>query len=335
MLDANPPPRKTRLMTGARPTGGLHIGQYFAAFRPFVDSELPKEESVFIVSDLHMLTTKFTKESTRGLRDAVLGLVAEAIAFGVNPEKTVFYLQSQVPWQARIYAILQSLAPIDNLTAQISFRDMARHTGGREPSLGLLGYPVLESSDVISVQATHVTVGEYNIGHFKLMQAILAELNEDYGFPFSVPEVITGRRNLVGLDGSGKMSKSAGNAIFFRDDDDTIKEKVQAMRPLGPQGEVVPAEYLEVLGAPREDREEIAAAVNADPGRVPDAVVREIVDRCIAFVAPIRSRAAELDRNPDYIGSLLGRGCRVADALGAESYDLLVKAIRLPRFQVG
>ena len=73
----------SRLMTGARPTGGLHIGQYFAAFRPFVESEL-KHDPFFIVSDLHMLTTKFTVDSTKGLRDAVIGLVAEAIAFGAS-----------------------------------------------------------------------------------------------------------------------------------------------------------------------------------------------------------------------------------------------------------
>src|SRR3990167_3256122 len=104
----------SRLMTGARPTGGLHIGQYFAAFRPFVESEL-KHDPFFIVSDLHMLTTKFTVDSTKGLRDAVIGLVAEAIAFGVDPKNTTFYLQSQVSWQSRIYAVIQSLAPIENL----------------------------------------------------------------------------------------------------------------------------------------------------------------------------------------------------------------------------
>jgi tryptophanyl-tRNA synthetase len=318
-------------MTGARPTGRLHIGQYFAAFRPFVKSEL-KDESFFIVSDLHMLTTKFTVDSTRGLRDAVIGLVAEAIGFGVEPETTIFYLQSQVPWQARIYAVIQSLAPISLLTSQISFEEMARHASSTDgPSLGLLGYPVLESSDVISIRATHVTVGQNNLGHFDLMRNILAQLRRDYGFSFDMPEVITGRRNLVGLDGTEKMSKSVGNAIFLRDTDQQIVDKVRAMRTIGDDGVVIPAEYLEALGAPRERYEQVAADLRIG-GKIPNSVIEEIIDRTIALVAPIRSKAEKLVQAPDYIASLLMKGCERSQELGVESYDLLVRAVRLPRF---
>jgi tryptophanyl-tRNA synthetase len=132
----------TGWMTGARPTGGLHIGHYFAAFEPFVHSD-DLDDSFFIVSDLHMLTTKFTRDSTRGMRRAIHRLVAEAIGFGIDPSVTTFYLQSQVQWQARIYAILQSLAPVDSLTSQVSFADMSRTSVQiRKPTLGLLGYPV-------------------------------------------------------------------------------------------------------------------------------------------------------------------------------------------------
>jgi tryptophanyl-tRNA synthetase len=318
-----------RIMTGARPTGGLHIGQFFAAFRPFVQSSF-LNGSFFVVSDLHMLTTKFTPASTRTLHDAVRQLVAEAIGFGVNPTVTTFYLQSQVQWQARIYAILQSLAPVTRLEQQVSFEEMARHSAHvRPPTLGLLGYPVLESSDVISIGATHVTVGQSNLGHFELMRDLIAELQAGWGLDLAAPQVVVGRSNLIGLDGSDKMSKSAGNAIFFADESDTIADKVRSMALTGDKDVVVPVEYLKTLEAPEDLCHEVEERVQSGAS-IGDAL-EEIADRVVALTAPVRQRAAEVLADGHFVDGLLAAGCEKADTLGRSAYDTLTRAIGIPR----
>ena len=320
-----------RLMTGARPTGGLHIGQYFSAFKPFVDSDL-QTNSFFILSDLHMLTTKFTVTSTKNLKNSVVGLVAEAIGIGVNTNFTSFYLQSQVPWQARIYAIIQSLAPIQRLLSQKSFEEMSRHASNQDgTSLGLLGYPVLESSDVLSIGATHVTVGESNLGHFDLMRSIVDTLVQDYGVNIRMPQVIVGRRNLIGLDGSNKMSKSAGNAIFLRDSNEAIKDKISQMCLIGEDGANVPVEYLESFGAEENYCQEIKHRLK-NVSSMPSFLIDEITERIISLISPIRERAEELLREPEYITSLIKQGCDIACSLGEVAYSDIVKAIPLPRF---
>jgi tryptophanyl-tRNA synthetase len=321
-----------RLMSGARPTGGLHIAQYFSAYKPFVESEI-REGSFFIVSDLHMLTTKFTRSSTEHLKAAVRNLVAEAIGFGINPEETTFYLQSQVPWQARIYAIIQSLAPIQRLTSQVSFDEMARHASNiRPPTLGLLGYPVLESSDVISIGATHVTVGDNNVGHFELMREILQELAASWEISFEPPELIVGRRNLIGTDGSEKMSKSLGNAIFFSDSIDAIRSKIQEMALLGDDGIMVPVEYFRVLGTDENRCNEVGDSIRSN-GSVTSDIRDDLTQRIWGLVEPIQDKVRNLLANPEAIDEILATGCIVADGLGRNNYEALVKGLDLPRFE--
>ena len=317
-----------RLMTGARPTGGLHLGQYYAAFKPFAESPLT-DASYFIVSDLHMLTTKFTPDSTKGLPVAVRRLVAEAIGFGVDPRKTTFYLQSHVQWQARIYAIIQSLAEVSQLEAQPSFLEMSRHSlTTRPPTLGLLGYPILESSDVISIGATHVTIGENNRQHFALMTRILDELKHGWGYEFLTPKVIIGCANLIGLDGTEKMSKSLGNAIFLGDDLDEITRKVSRMAILGVDGRVVPIEYLRVLGVTDERCHTLEQSLRTDL-ILPKAIRDEIIERIWHLIRPIGMRAKEVSNEPFYVDDLLLKGCELADELGRAAYKNLAKAVGL------
>jgi tryptophanyl-tRNA synthetase len=320
----------TRLMSGARPTGGLHIGQYFAAFKPFVDGQYGYDEAFFIVSDLHMLTTKFTRDGTDGLAGAARRLMAETIGFGIDPERTTFYLQSSVPWQARIYVLLQSLALTSDLERHGSFAEMARHSSHiRTPTLGLLGYPVLESSDVLSVGATHVTVGQNNRSHFEQLALILDELRRGWGMNLDVPEVIIGRANLVGTDGSDKMSKSLGNAFSFADSPDTVAAKVRGMAVSG-RGVTVPVEYLRVLDTPAETCAELTAEI-ARAGALTDRVVKELTERLVALIEPVDRRARELLADPGGLDDLLRRGGAVADELGREAYNRLAAGLGLLR----
>ncbi|GGY15969.1 hypothetical protein [Streptomyces djakartensis] len=318
------------LMTGARPTGGLHIGQYLAAFKPFVQRQREFDQAVFIVSDLHMLTTGFSPERTKYLAAATRRLVAEAVGFGVDPDVSTFYLQSSVGWHARIYAVLQSLADISRLEQHGSFAEMARHSAdARPPSLGLLGYPVLESSDVLSIGPTHVCIGESNVSHFEHLAEIVELLHDGWGVNFTVPEMITGRKNLVGLDGSNKMSKSLGNAVFFADGPDALVRKVHGMSVRSTDGKIVAVEYLEALEAPADLCRELEEDIE-NAGRVTERAAKELADRLIAFIQPVDRAARELLAS-GAVDDLLQRGRDLAEDRGARAYHELAAKVGLLR----
>lgn len=314
-------------MTGARPTGSLHIGQYLAAFRPFVEHPAT-EGSFFVVSDLHMLTTRFDPESTRGMGDRIRTLVAQALAFGVDPSQTHIYVQSSMPWQARFYVILQSLAQADELEAHSSYSEMAR-ASERKPSLGLLGYPVLESSDVLAVGATEVTIGRNNVSHFEHLYRLLDVLRDGWGIDLVRPVPVVGADNMVGLDGAEKMSKSLGNAIYFVDDPDAIAQKISAMAPFAADGSVIAASYLAALGA---GTEEVAWANErvheGDPlGAVPPDVVDAVTASVVGLVDPVRRRTTELLADEPGIDALVREGGEAANDLGARNYGKFARAL--------
>jgi tryptophanyl-tRNA synthetase len=318
-----------RLMTGARPTGGLHVGQYLAAFEPFVKSAL-KKNSFFIVSDLHMMTTKFTPEATRSLPTAICRLVSEAIAFGVDPTETDFYLQSSMPWQARLYVILQCLADRLRLERHESFSEMAAASSAiRAPTLGLLGYPVLESSDVMAMAATHVTVGVNNHSHFDHLREILLELDRGWGLSLNAPEVVTGRANLIGLDGDAKMSKSLNNALLLSDDPDALSGKLKRMVAAGPAGVPVAAEYLTALGADSSLVEQ--AKADALRNLVSPEIREHLTDLVISFVEPIRRRAHDLQANRSYLVEVLRKGTNKANEIGEIQYRKFTDHIGMMR----
>ena len=146
-----------------------------------------------------------------------------------------------------------------------------------------------------------------------------------------MPQVIVGRRNLIGLDGSNKMSKSAGNAIFLRDPDEAIKDKISQMCLLGEDGAIVPVEYLEALGAEENYCQEIKHRL-INVSSMPRYLADEITERIISLISPIRIRAEELLREPEYISSLIKEGCDLAYSLGEVAYSDMINAIPMVRF---
>lgn len=246
---------KEIMLSGGRPTGKLHLGHYVGAFKTFADLQ-ENYENYFIISDIHMLTTKSTKQEIDTIFENSINMIIDAIGMGIDPNKTTFYLQSQIPNLSHIFGIFQNYVKIDRVNNTPSLIEMSKHSNQDEVSLGLVAYPVLEAADVFSLKADVVPVGKDNIDHIMIAQEIIRYLNNEFNSNFKVPRYITTDNNhIVGTDGSNKMSKSLDNAIYIRDTHDDVVRKVEKMKWVenGKPGINVVLEYIRIFNPEQYD----------------------------------------------------------------------------------
>ncbi|HEX6481665.1 MAG TPA: tryptophan--tRNA ligase [Ktedonobacteraceae bacterium] len=219
---------KSRMLTGDRPTGKLHLGHYAGTLKNRVRLQ-HQYESFFLIADLHMLTTKHLPEHIHEADANAHDLVLDAIAAGIEPEHAIFYLQSGVHEIHEMYTLFQNLVTVSRLERIPGLKDMARDANIEMP-FGLLGYPVLQAADILCVKANVVPVGKDNMAHVEVTREIARRFNTLYGEIFPIPEVIVGEvPTLVGIDGRSKMSKSLNNAIFLSDTTKEVERKVMRM----------------------------------------------------------------------------------------------------------
>jgi tryptophanyl-tRNA synthetase len=312
-------PRK-RMLTGDRPTGKLHLGHYVGTLVNRVRYQR-EYESFFIVADLHMLTTKNTPEDIRQTDTLARGLVLDAIAAGIEPEKVTFYLQSGVRELHELYTLLQNLVTVARLERIPSLKDMARDAHIDMP-FGLLGYPVLQAADILCVKGNIVPVGKDNAAHVEVTRELARRFNALYGEVFPVPELISGDvPTLVGTDGRAKMSKSLNNAIFLDDSARDVARKVRGMYT-DPQrvradipGTVEGNPVFVYHDAFNENRSEVADLKDRyRRGAVGDVEVKaSLADAINRTLDPMRERRSRYDR-PGVIERILVEGTeRVRD----------------------
>ena len=197
---------KEIMLSGGRPTGKLHLGHYVGAFKTFADLQ-ENYENYFIISDIHMLTTKSTKQEIDTIFENSINMIIDAIGMEIDPNKTTFYLQSQIPNLSHVFGIFQNYVKIDRVNNTPSLIEMSKHSNQDEVSLGLVAYPVLEAADVFSLKTDVVPVGKDNIDHIMIAQEIIRYLNNEFNSNFKVPRYITTDNNhIVGTDGSIQTS---------------------------------------------------------------------------------------------------------------------------------
>ncbi len=220
---------KKRILTGDRPTGRLHIGHYVGSLANRVRLQ-DSYECYFIVADLHTLTTKPGKENIDQLAENAREMVYDYLACGIDPEKSVIYLQSAVHEVYEMNLFFEMLITVPRLQRAPSLKDMAKAAHLSEMPFGLLGYPVLQAADILMPRAHLVPVGKDNEAHVELTREIARRFNNLYGEVFPVPDVLVGDvPTLVGTDGNSKMSKSLNNAILLSDDSKIVEMKVRGM----------------------------------------------------------------------------------------------------------
>jgi tryptophanyl-tRNA synthetase len=218
-----------RMLTGDRPTGKLHVGHWVGSIKNRVELQ-HRYESFFIIADLHMLTTKNSKEDIAEVSNNARQMVLDWLAAGIEPDGATCYLQSAIPEICEMNTIFQNLITVPRLERVPSLKEMARDAGKEEMPYGLLGYPVLQAADILCVKAHVVPVGKDNVPHVEVTREIARRFNNLYGPVFPEPDFLMAEvPTLVGTDGQGKMSKSLGNTIFLSDDEATVRKKVSNM----------------------------------------------------------------------------------------------------------
>jgi tryptophanyl-tRNA synthetase len=305
-----------RMLTGDRPTGRLHLGHYVGSLANRVRLQATYD-SFFIVADLHMLTTKNSPADIAAVAQKARDMVLDSLAAGLEPARSVFFLQSAVPEIAEISLLLSSLVTVPRLERVPSLKDMARAAGKEEMPFSLLGYPVLQAADILSVRADAVPVGQDNAAHVEVAREIARRFNRLYGRVFPVPELVHADVSaLPGTDGVNKMSKSLGNAIYLSDSPAAVRRKVASMYtdpnrtradvPGTVEGNPVFA-YHDAFNDRPGEVAELKQRYRA--GKVGDVEVKTRLAEAInRFLDPIRQRRALFAADSGLVGELIMTG---------------------------
>jgi tryptophanyl-tRNA synthetase len=338
--------KKEIVMSGIRPTGFLHLGNYFGAVRNYVRMQ-GEYNCFFMVADLHALTTlKETKE----LKGHVRRVMAENIACGLDPEKVAFYCQSHVPETTELYLYLSMLAYVGELEKTPTFKDKVR-LQPQNVNAGLLTYPVLQAADILLQRAALVPVGKDQEQHLEIARNFSNRFNQRYGEVFPEPYAFNFGEALArvpSLDGAGKMSKSENQmaTLYLADDDDTIRKKVmKAKTESGSGGVSAGADDGGVAVAKMP--ESIANLFQllrlvAEPGVVEGFEVdyaagtirygdmkKVLAEGMVAFIGPIRERAEAIQHDDAYLRRVMEMGASKARARAQGTIELAREAIGL------
>lgn len=310
---------KEIVMSGIRPTGLLHLGNYFGALKNYMRMQ-DEYECYFMVADLHSLTTH---PDTKELRDNVLHVVSEYLACGLDPEKVALYCQSQVYETSELYLYLNTLAYKGELEKTTTFKDKAR-LQPQNINAALLTYPVLMSADILLHRAVYVPVGKDQEQHLEMARNFATRFNHRYGEVFPEPVAFNFGAELVkvpSLDGTGKMSKSENQnaTLYLSDSDDQIRKKImKAKTDEGPKEPDTPKpDYIENLfqlvqltGA-----QDVYNKFEADYAgcniRYGD-MKKQLAEEMIQFMAPIRERASAIRSDEKYLATVLEKGATKA-----------------------
>lgn len=325
---------KKRLLTGDRPTGKMHLGHYVGSIKNRVKLQ-HEYDSYFIIADLHMLTTKNSKEDVFAIRENAYEVAIANLACGLDPTKCTIYLQSGIHAVYEMNLFFENLVTVERLSRLPSLKDMARSAHLSEMPFGLLGYPVLQAADILMPRAHIVPVGKDNQAHVEITREIARRFNYLYDEIFPIPDYLVEGDTLVGTDGSAKMSKSLENTIYLFDDPQTVAKKVQGMYtdpkriradiPGTVEGNPVFI-YHEHFNPNCEEVEDLKGRYRA--GRVGDVEVKEKLTIAINnFLEPFRERRAAIEADSGYVEQVIYEGTLRTNELAEETLLMMKKAM--------
>ena len=307
-----------RILSGMRPTGRLHLGNYVGALENWVRLQNEGWQNFHMVADWHMLTTG--SEDTSRLQSDSHEMVVDWLAAGLDPEKATFFVQSRVPEHAELHLLFSMITPLGWLERVPSYKEAREQIQNKDlGNYGFLGYPVLQAADILIYKANFVPVGEDQVAHVELTREIARRFNSTYKKVFPEPgALLTPTPKLPGLDGR-KMSKSYNNSIELGDSPETIRSKISGM-------------LTDPQRVRRTDpgRPEICPVFSFHRRYSPAAVVAQVDRDCrtaqigcvecknlmgghlISALEPIRERRLAYEAKPERVEEILAEGSKKA-----------------------
>jgi tryptophanyl-tRNA synthetase len=313
-----------RIFSGVQPTGDLHIGNWLGAVQNWVALQ-DQFDCLYCVVDLHAVTIHYDVASlAQRTRDVAIGLLSA----GIDPERSILFVQSAVHQHTELNWFLTTIAPLGELERMTQFKDKSQKL--ESIPAGLLCYPVLQAADILLYRATKVPVGEDQVQHLELTREIARRWNAMFAadapwFPEPQP-LLTTAKKIIGLDGHAKMSKSMQNTIGMLDTPDEIWQK---LRPAATDPARVTRKdpgtptlcnifsYHQHFSTPETIAEVDMKCRTAGWGCLD--CKRRLADAMIGTLAPIRTRAEELKRDPAGVDAILARGAERAGAIAADT----------------
>lgn len=318
-----------------RPTGRLHLGHYIGVLQNWVSlqAQMP---CYFMIADYHALTTQYDR--TANLSQNVTEMVLDWLAAGIDPDRAVLYAQSWVPEIAQLHLLLGMLTPTKWVETDPTLKDMVAMLDNSDLTYGLLGYPILQTADILAMRANRVPVGKDQLAHLEISRDLARRFNHQYQTKlFEEPRPLLAEVPLLqGLDGR-KMGKSYGNAIFLADTaEETTKkiktaitdpQRVKRQDPGNPTQCAVVFNYYTVFAEP-----ETIASVDAECRSAARGCVdckMQLADLINAQLAPMRERRQELAQDPARLGRILRDGTEKARQRASDTLAQVKRAMSM------
>ena len=316
------------ILSGMRPTGKLHLGNYLGALDNWVKLQ-DDYRCIYSIVDIHALTTVEDPGEVANIQPNIHEMALDWLAAGVDPEQSIVFIQSHVPEVMSLHTLLSMVTPLGWLLRVPTFKEKVRQMDETEESVnyGLVGYPVLQTADIIIYKADTVPVGQDQLPHLELAREIVRRFNFRFGDTFPEPQAkLTEAPLILGLEGQQKMSKSLDNHIDLASSAEETTQRVltaftdpQRQRRSDPgRPEVCNVYSLHKIFSSAQDIDQVyAECTTAQRGCVD--CKRHLASSVNDFLEPLRDRRRELEEKPDYVREVLFEGGKRARAIARET----------------
>ena len=333
---------KKIMLTGDRPTGKLHIGHYFGSLQNRVKMQNEVDECYILVADVQALTDNFNNPEK--VRKNVREVVMDYLSVGIDPAKSVIYIQSMIPEVAELTVYYSNLVTIARLERNPTVKTelaQKKNVFGESVTYGFLGYPVSQAADITAFDATIVPVGEDQLPLIEQCREIVRKFNSIYGEVLREPEAfLTENKRIKGLDGNDKMGKSLGNAIYLSDSDEEISKKVMsavtdpARIKKDDKGhpDVCMVAYYHNLFSDKNTYNNICAECR-EGKRGCVACKKELANAIIEYLKPIKEKRAYYESHPEEVDKIIKEGTEKARKKAQETMKNIKKHMMLDYFE--
>jgi tryptophanyl-tRNA synthetase len=325
-------PARDRVLSGMRPSGKVHLGNYLGALDNWVRLQ-EEAECFYFVADWHLLTDHL---DTGEVPSSTIEMVADWLGAGLDPERSTLFIQSLIPEHAELHLLFSMVTPVSWLERVPTYKERIEQQEIASPSYGLLGYPLLQAADILMYKARWVPVGIDQVPHIELTREVARRFNNAFGPVFPEPDAkLTEIPKVTGTDGR-KMSKSLDNCIYLSDSAEVVARKIKPMvtdparkRRSDPGNpDICPVFDLHRIFTPPTARE--AAATGCRTAGIGCLDCKDVLlAHLLPTLAPIRERRQAFAEKPDMIVEVLHEGSRRARAVAATTMDEVRRAVHL------